>query len=69
MANFKTFKVTRLSADEWDYEIEIGDDAGAVARMTTSVDGLQLIAAALDEKLDEMVDAAERRAASEPAAA
>ena len=62
MAQFRSIRVTRKSPDRWDYHIEITDDAGRVVSLDAGIEDLDRISAAVDETLDEMVEAAERLA-------
>ena len=60
MSAFKGITVTRVKPDAWDYLIEIEDDRGGKTRLTAGLEDLDVIAAALEQKLEEMIDAAER---------
>ena len=65
MSAFKAIRVERLSPDAWDYVIEIEDDSGGTTRLRAGVEDLDVIATALEEKLQEMIAAAERASMSQ----
>ena len=60
MARLKDFFIRRKSQEEWEYLIELVDDGGTVTTLAASVEDLDRMSMIIDEKLDEMVEAAER---------
>lgn len=64
MNAFNAIRVKRLSPNAWDYVIEIEDDSGGTTRLRAGVEDLDVIAAALEEKLQEMIAAAEHASTS-----
>jgi hypothetical protein len=60
MAKLGRFSIRRLSADGWDYLVEIEQLGGATLAFSAGVEDLDRMSEALDEQLDAMVAAAEQ---------
>jgi hypothetical protein len=57
---FKCIAIDQPDPNTWRYVVRLEDDAGGRFSFTATAEELDILSAALDEKLDAMVEAAER---------
>ncbi|MET0984189.1 MAG: hypothetical protein ABW034_02170 [Steroidobacteraceae bacterium] len=60
MPALKRFSVSRPDTNTWDFVVEIEDDANGKLRLSATFEDLDQMAAALDEQLNAVVEAAQQ---------